>query len=233
MYNWGAIVQGAMGIGKMIAGGVKMNRGKKEQARLKKNRPWYEIPSSAQEALTLARQNTAGDMAGYNMAREDVMTGQANAQRQLQQSARGSADLVNAAAMSQGVTNDSMASLAMQNAAYKQAQMSGLVGQLGVMAGYEQQQWVWDKQQPHLRDYSEAVQQKHSGEAGIYAGAEDVAASASNFFGGNQEGGGSDFVSVGMASGGQGGPGGQGGKGASGPSAVGGFGMPSGGAAGF
>ena len=182
--NPGGIVQSAMGTLKMGMGLAEMLQGREAMRKLKQNRPAYHTPEAVKESLLLAEQDAGAGMAGYNQAAQNILGNQANAQQRLQGAARSSSDLVNAAAVGQGQSNQAMMQLEAQNAAYKQAARKNVQQQKNTIGGYQDKAWQWNAQDPYLQNYSEASQRASTGQETMYSGMDEIGAGASSAMGG-------------------------------------------------
>lgn len=179
----GGAIQGGVGLVKMIAGAIKHASAKKEREAHAKNRPMYDIPMGMQRSLKIAQQMSAGDMPGYNRALENSMVNKADSMSNLQNVARGSADLLGASVASQGKAQDDLMNLASMNAQHKYSSLGNLASTQERMAGYQDKKWEYNEMQPWADKENELRNKQVTGEQGMYSGLNDMSAGAVNAFG--------------------------------------------------
>lgn len=130
-----AAVQGAIGLAQTIKG---MN--------MKPERPNYKIPTEVGEAESITRANAYGGLPGQNILRQDINN---NFAATVDAITRSGGD-VNAAGASAGRTMaSSNRNLALDRARYEQMAKNHLAAQLGLTAGYKDQEFELNKMQPY------------------------------------------------------------------------------------
>lgn len=106
-------------------------------------RPQYQIPNAAKSALGLQSMLASGNAPGYELAKEDLQAGTANAL--LQQSKFGNP---NVGASYKNLT-DAMRGLNIDNMGFRERQMENLVRSYDNFAGYQDKQFDINKMQPY------------------------------------------------------------------------------------
>ena len=165
-------------LAKGIYGVSQMSKGNRTLRNLE--RPQYEIPTSANESLGLARQAYADP----RMPGENVMYDRA---------ALGASNALDGAAQMGGGIGSVAAILAQQNAQnqnigiasanYQNAARQDYAQALNQHANYQDQQWQMNKFAPYADKYAEARQQVGAGAQNAFAGLDAIGGLAAGYLG--------------------------------------------------
>jgi hypothetical protein len=148
------------------------------------DRPFFDIPESAMEALSRSKQ----------LASETLMPGQGYYETQIDKSASRSfagaregasnpAQLMEAALKIGENTNDSVLSMAIKGMERKDSNSRDLIKDLGTMSKWEQMQFNTNEMQPFLDDASLASSMQGAGLQNIFGGLDGMGAGLSAMLG--------------------------------------------------
>lgn len=175
---FGALVGGLTGLIQMGVGAAQAAKAKKERERIKANRPTAVVPEHAKRALRIQAQAAASGMPGYNEALQRLYQNKAQTMSRIREGARGSADIVNAAASIQGASDDALIDLNVQNAMAKEQNRQNFAQGLNQMAIWEERATDWNEREPYRRDLSEANQMQNTGMQTMFSGLDTLGSSA-------------------------------------------------------
>jgi len=179
----GALISGALGVGKAIFGGAQAARGRKEMKNLLANRPQYNIPEAYSKALGLAQQRAAGEMPG--MDKYQQMYGEATS-RAMTSAERGSisSNVYQGAVQSaQDRELQALQQLAIMGAQYKTQASQQLETAQNRMGGLQQEAWDFNTNQPYQMKLQMASENKQAGWQNLYGGLNDISQTVMNFAG--------------------------------------------------
>jgi hypothetical protein len=191
-----ALLQGGIG----IAQGIK---GFSDASNL--DRPEYDIPESAEEALGTQRAWASQTrMPGQTIAEENIRQNQADVMAAMRDMGGSPAGL---SSLNEG-TSEALESLGARSSMWQTQQKDMLLRQLGQMAGYEDKKWNWDERMRFEENAAEASALIGSGMQNVmgaaktgadYAGAMDYRKWLEGVYGiGGEEGGTSGMGSSGL-----------------------------------
>lgn len=127
---------GAVGATQLIGGAAALGNNR---------RPTYNIPPAMQEALNRAKLAAEQDSAGFALG----MNQNAQLTQNQIQAAQTSSNMNAALALIQANANKQTLALTAQNDAFRQGQQGALLGQLGAMAEYQDQQYQLNEVAPY------------------------------------------------------------------------------------
>ena len=175
----GAGLQGAMGIGKMIAGGIQAKRGKKDLAALEANRPVYERPEEVNQAGQISRLRYLNpNMPGQGLMEQQVGQQQANTLQNIQDMG-GVADIY----QTQINSNNAMNNIGVQAASQRLQNEMNLLNQLAVEADYSDKEFDTNTYIPWQENRKSALDRIGAGTQNLFGGMDNLASMGVGFMG--------------------------------------------------
>ena len=181
----GALISGALGVGKAIFGGAQAARGRKEMKNLLANRPQYNIPEAYMKSLGIYQNLATGEMPG--MQRYEQMIGESTS-RAMTGAERGaiSSNVYQGSVLSaQDRELQALQQLAQMGVQYKTQAMQNLAGAQTQMGQLQDQAFEYNVNQPWQIRANMAAERMQSGGQNLYGGMSDIASTAMNFVGTN------------------------------------------------
>jgi len=172
-----------MNFGKTLFGGWQALRAARGLNELRQNAPQYQTPESAKQALGVSRQMAYGDMPGKDYAESRMGRATAAGARRVGQVAGSSSAALGAITDIYGRQLNAERELAYQNALYRAQAMRNYQGQLGQMAGYEDQAFNINEWIPYQQRMNELQDMKMSGMQNMWGGMTGGANANANFMG--------------------------------------------------
>lgn len=175
----GAGLQGAMGLGKMIAGGIQARRGKKDLAVLEANRPVYERPQEVTQAGNISRLRYLNpNMPGQSLMEQKVGQQQANTLQNIQDMG-GVADIY----QTQINANNAMNDIGVQAASQRLQNEMNLLNQLAVEADYSDKEFDTNTYIPWQENRKSALDRIGAGTQNLFGGMDNLASMGVGFMG--------------------------------------------------
>lgn len=172
-----AALAGAIpGILSGIFGAAQMAQGQSEFRRLDANRPEYEIPEAARQALMLA-QSMIGDMPGTGVQQQRIDTSAAN----MIQSAFQAGNPLAALGSIQANENKANLDLQTQNATFRQTAMDRAREALGTYAQYKDMEFQMNEYAPWKDKMQRAENMFGAGSKNLFGGVDAVSQVATAF----------------------------------------------------
>lgn len=162
----------------------------KEANRLAKTpRPFYNIPKSIYENVSMTKNLAGSEMAGSNYLRGRTDRVLSNAANQARMSGTNPASILGVISGAAGQAMDKEAELAYKNAAWKSDMTGKLMGANQTLAGFEDKAFDWNKKQPYLDAMAAASALKNSALHNKYNAVNELAKVWGSFAGGKVGGG--------------------------------------------
>lgn len=175
----GAGLQGLMGAGKMITGGIQAKRGKKDLAALEANRPVYERPEEVNQAGQISRLRYLNpNMPGQGLMEQQVGQQQANTLQNIQDMG-GVADIY----QTQINSNNAMNNIGVQAASQRLQNETNLINQLAVEADYSDKEFDTNTYIPWQEKRKSALDRIGAGTQNIFGGMDNLASMGVGFMG--------------------------------------------------
>jgi hypothetical protein len=178
-----AVQQKALNLGKTLFGGWQALRANRDIKKLRQNRPIYETPESATQALGLSRQMAYGEMPGRDYAEQRLGRATAAGVRQTGRMAGSSSAALGAVTDIYGRQLDAERELGYNAALYRAQMMQNYQGQLGQMANYEDQAFNINQWIPYQQRMNELQEQRMSGMQNMWGGMNQGAQTNANMMG--------------------------------------------------
>lgn len=171
------LISGGVSAVKGITGAAQYLKGKK----LAKNnvRPTYDIPSSVNEYLANARNNSNKGLPGQNLIEQKLGASTASGVRQAQQGASSSAALMATIAGLKGSEQQGLTDIGIKSAEYQDINQQRLQEALLKYGNYQDKEFDINKQQPFEDNALAAQALKGSGLQNIMSGIEGIGGAAS------------------------------------------------------
>lgn len=115
-------------------------------------RPEYEIPQEVQDYMTNAMNMAQGDMAGYGRMMNRASGNTANTVGQARNFADSGTSLLQSLSMADASQRRQMGDIDMQNQQFRQGNMNSLQGALLNVAGYQDQAFDFNENQPYIQE---------------------------------------------------------------------------------
>lgn len=162
-------------IGKLGLGIAQMIR----SSRMKPQRPTYDIPQEIYDQLALRQSTLNARMPGAQQAEANIARSAQSGLYNIAQGGGGAASFLANASMAQANSNRAFQDLAVQEAADRYNRIGGLENAQGIMAGYRDQAFEYNKNQP----YQDAVATKSALMQGGLTNAYNATQDLGNFAG--------------------------------------------------
>lgn len=170
------LITGGIGVGLSAIDIIRGERMRKQnEAKLKNlQRPMMGVTDAQAQQVALGQQMSTQNMAGYDIAQNQIQNQSAQALANVNAGAMSSADLM-AAATNLGMNNtNALNDLAMQNAQSKRQGMMNYQEQLGGLAETQQQMFMMNKYQPFQEKREQYQQNIQQGRELVNAGMQGI-----------------------------------------------------------
>lgn len=165
---------------KTIAGGFQFGKGNKLENEI--TRPLMDIPESAKEALSLARNQASQKLLpGQGYYETQLDKNQSRSLAAVRESATNPAQIAEAALRIGDQTDDSILNMAIRGAERYDMNQRNLQDQLGAMADWEQLQFEMNELEPFLDDAALASSLQGAGLQNMFGGLDSLGANAASF----------------------------------------------------
>lgn len=179
----GAGVQGLLGIGRGIFGGIQTAKANKALKNFKF--PQYTIPGAYEDMMSLYKQRAAAnELPGQSLMENKLGAQTAFGQRAAEKYASTSGQALGAVTGLYGKQMDAVRDLGIQFANFKAQRESELARAQQVMAQAQDKQWEINQWIPAQYKYNELQSMKQAGASNLWGGIQDVAGAGMNFLGG-------------------------------------------------
>jgi len=179
----GAGIQGLMGLGKSIFGGVQSARANKALKNFKL--PQYTIPSELENMLSMYQQRAnAQELPGQSLVENKLGAQTAFGQRAAEKYAGTSGQALGAVTGLYGQQMDAVRDLGIKFADFKSQRQAELGQAQQIMAQAQDKQWEINQWLPAQYKYNELQSQKQAGASNLWGGMQDMAGAGMNFMGG-------------------------------------------------
>jgi len=176
-------ISGLANIGQALYGGFQARRAKRGLEDLRRNRPIYETPEAATQALGLSRQMAYGEMPGRTYAEERLGRTTAAGVRNIGRMAPSSSAALGAVTDVFGKRMDAERELGYNAALWRAQMMQNYQSQLGQMAQYQDQAFNLNQWIPYQQQMNELQSQRMAGQQNLWGGIQGLANTASGFMG--------------------------------------------------
>ena len=178
----GAGIQGLMGLGKSIVGGIQSSRANKALKDFKF--PKYTMPSELENMLSMYQQRAAAnELPGQSLMENKLGAQTAFGQRAAEKYAGTSGQALGAVTGLYGQQMDAVRDLGIKFADFKAQRQNELGRAQQVMAEAQDKQWEINEWLPSQYKYNELQSQKQAGASNLWGGLQDVAGAGMNFMG--------------------------------------------------
>ena len=175
-------IQGLMGLGKSIVGGIQSSRANKALKDFKF--PKYTMPSELENMLSMYQQRAAAnELPGQSLMENKLGAQTAFGQRAAEKYAGTSGQALGAVTGLYGQQMDAVRDLGIKFADFKAQRQNELGRAQQVMAEAQDKQWEINQWLPAQYKYNELQSQKQAGASNLWGGLQDVASAGMNFMG--------------------------------------------------
>lgn len=172
-------LQAAMGLGKMIAGGIQASKGKKDLAALEANTPKYQRPSEVNQAGQISRLRYLNpNMPGQGLMEQQVGQQQANTLQNIQDMG-GVADIY----QTQINANNALNNIGVQAASQRLQNEMNLINQLAVEADYSDKEFDTNTYIPWQEKRKSALDRIGAGTQNLFGGMDNLASMGAGLMG--------------------------------------------------
>jgi len=179
----GAGIQGLMGIGRSIVGGIQSARANKALKNFEL--PQYTIPGAYEDMLSMYKQRAAAnELPGQSLIENKLGAQTAFGQRAAEKYAGTSGQALGAVTGLYGQQMNAVRDLGIQFANFKAQRQAELGQAQQVMAQAQDKQWEINQWLPAQYKYNQLQSQKQAGASNLWGGLQDVAGAGMNFMGG-------------------------------------------------
>src|SRR5512133_2058896 len=179
----GAGIQGLMGLGRSIVGGIQSSRANKALKNFKL--PQYTMPSELENMLSLYEQRAgANELPGQSLIENKLGAQTAFGQRAAEKYAGTSGQALGAVTGLYGQQMNAVRDLGIKFADFKAQRQNELGHAQQIMAEAQDKQWEINQWLPAQYKYNELQSQKQAGASNLWGGLQDVAGAGMNFMGG-------------------------------------------------
>ena len=179
----GAGVQGLLGIGRGIFGGIQTARANKALKNFKF--PQYTIPGAYEDMMSLYKQRAAAnELPGQSLVENKLGAQTAFGQRAAEKYAGTSGQALGAVTGLYGKQMDAVRDLGIQFANFKAQREGELARAQQIMAQAQDKQWEINQWIPAQYKYNALQSMKQAGASNLWGGIQDVAGAGMNFLGG-------------------------------------------------
>lgn len=183
MLALGAGVQGLLGLGRGIVGGVQTARANKGLKNFKL--PQYTIPGAYEDMMSLyQRRAEANELPGQSLVENKLGAQTAFGQRAAEKYAGTSGQALGAVTGLYGKQMDAVRDLGIKFADFKSQREAELGRAQQIMAQAQDKQWEINQWIPSQMKYNELQSMKQAGASNLWGGIQDVAGAGMNFLGG-------------------------------------------------
>jgi len=176
-------ISGLTNIGQALYGGFQARRARRGLEDLRRNRPIYETPEAATQALGLSRQMAYGEMPGRTYTEERLGRTTAAGVRNIGRMAPSSSAALGAVTDVYGRQLEAERDLGYNAALWRAQMMQNYQAQLGQMAGYQDQAFNLNQWIPYQQQMNELQSQRMVGQQNLWGGIQGLANTASSFMG--------------------------------------------------
>lgn len=182
----GAGIQGLMGLGRSIVGGVQSARANKGLRDFKF--PTYTTPDALNDMMSLyQRRANAQELPGQSLIENKLGAQTAYGMRAAEKYAPTAGQALGAATGLYGKQMDAVRDLGIQFANYRSQRESELAQAQQVMAQAQDKQWEINQWLPSQYKYNELQSQKQAGASNLWGGLQDIGGAAMGFMGGQAQ----------------------------------------------
>jgi len=179
----GAGVQGLMGLGKSIFGGIQSIKANKALKDFKF--PQYTMPSELENMLSMYQQRAAAnELPGQSLMENKLGAQTAFGQRAAEKYAGTSGQALGAVTGLYGQQMNAVRDLGIKFADFKAQRQNELGRAQQIMAEAQDKQWEINEWLPSQYKYNELQSQKQAGASNLWGGLQDMAGAGMNFMGG-------------------------------------------------
>ena len=178
-----ALVSGGLNLAKGLFGGFQTSRASRQLKELRRNRPTYEIPEAAQQALGLSQQMAYSDLPGRSYLEDRLGRTTAAGVRSVGRMAGSTAQALGAVTDIYGRQQEAERDIGYQAALWKQQAMQNYQAQLGQMAGYQEQAFNINQWIPYQTEMNRLYEQRMTGQQNLWGGLTGVANTAMGYMG--------------------------------------------------
>ena len=179
----GALISGALGLGKAVIGGIQSAKGNKQMKNLLANRPQYSIPEAYMKSLGIYQQMAASEMPGKDYYEQKLGETTARAMTGAERGAISSNVYQGAVESAQDKELQAIQDLAKMNAEYKMGAMQNLAGAQQQMGQLQDQVWNYNVAQPYDIKLNMANEKRQAGAQNAFGGLQDIGSGLMNFLG--------------------------------------------------
>lgn len=182
----GAGIQGLMGLGRSIIGGVQSARANKALKNFKL--PQYTIPSELENMLSMYQQRAnAQELPGQSLMENKLGAQTAFGQRAAEKYAGTAGQALGAVTGLYGQQMNAVRDLGIKFADFKAQRQNELGRAQQIMAEAQDKQWEINQWLPAQYKYNELQSQKQAGASNLWGGLQDMAGAGMNFMGGQMQ----------------------------------------------
>ena len=179
----GALISGALGLGKSIFGAVQASRAKKKAAQMVADRPKYNIPEEYQKSLGIYQNLAAGEMPGQKYYENLIGESTARAMTGAEKGAISSNVYQGAVETAQDKELQALNNLALMGMQYKTQAQQNLAGAQSAMGQLKDVQWQTNVLQPWEIQKNIETEQRQAGMQNMFSGLGDMGSAVQNFVG--------------------------------------------------
>ena len=178
----GAGIQGLMGLGRGIVGGIQSARANKALKNFKF--PEYTMPSELENMLSMYQQRAAAnELPGQSLMENKLGAQTAFGQRAAEKYAGTSGQALGAVTGLYGQQMNAVRDLGIKFADFKAQRENELGRAQQIMAQAQDKQWEINEWLPSQYKYNELQSQKQAGASNLWGGLQDIASAGMNFMG--------------------------------------------------
>lgn len=179
----GALISGALGLGKAITGGVQAAKGNKQLKNLLANRPTYTIPEAYGRALSVYSNLASSQMPGQQYYEDKIGESTARAVSAAEKGAISSNVFQGAVSNAQDKELQAIQGLAKMGAEYRTAQMQNYGQALNQYGGLQQEAFDYNVNQPWQIRANMASEKKNMGMQNLFGGLGEIGSAAITYAG--------------------------------------------------
>lgn len=198
----GAGIQGLMGLGRGIVGGIQSLQANKALKNFKF--PEYTMPSELENMLSMYQQRAAAnELPGQSLMENKLGAQTAFGQRAAEKYAGTSGQALGAVTGLYGQQMNAVRDLGIKFADFKAQRENELGRAQQIMAQAQDKQWEINEWLPSQYKYNELQSQKQAGASNLWGGLQDIASAGMNYMGARVQMGGMQGMNPGANAGGQ------------------------------
>lgn len=179
----GALISGALGLGKAVTGGIQAAKGNKQLKNLLANRPTYTIPEAYGRALSVYSNLASSQMPGQQYYEDKIGESTARAVSAAEKGAISSNVFQGAVANAHDKEIQAIQGLAKMGAEYRTTQMQNYGQALNQYGQLQEKQWEVNQFQPWEIKANMANEKKMAGQQNLFQGLGEMGSAAMNFMG--------------------------------------------------